>query len=242
MTKKEQRFPCYPPLSVSTCLVQAEVKRHSWVAHMARLRLGPRASSSGQLVAPDASLTSPGDVSSSVSLGDAAGHVGVMRLRPPQQQQQPQQQRRWTTGAVAAPRAPAPPPRRASTGSLRDTPSSRWRSRRYRLSTLTMAECIEAAAVSVCHSEPAPQASTHHTRLLLTRVRLAWDSWRPRASRAAARRRAAMLPTLTRRTPTLSCASSLSDGGRTASRSRRRQGSTRRPPRRRPASRAWRSS
>ena len=116
---------------------------------MPRLRLGPRASSSGQLMAPDASLASPGDISPSVSPSDAAAHVGVMRLRPAPPQQQPQQQRRWTTGAVAAPRAPAPPPRRASTGSLRDTPSSRWRSRRYRLSTLTMAECMEAAAVAL---------------------------------------------------------------------------------------------
>lgn len=100
-------------------------------------------------MAPDASLASPGDISPSVSPSDAAAHVGVMRLRPAPPQQQPQQQRRWTTGAVAAPRAPAPPPRRASTGSLRDTPSSRWRSRRYRLSTLTMAECMEAAAVAL---------------------------------------------------------------------------------------------
>ena len=58
------------------------------------------------------------------------------------------QQRRWTTGACL-PKAPAPPPRRASTGSLRDTPSSRWRSRRYRLSELTVAECVERANIAM---------------------------------------------------------------------------------------------
>lgn len=62
------------------------------------------------------------------------------------------QQRRWTTGACL-PKAPAPPPRRASTGSLRDTPSSRWRSRRYRLSELTIAECIERANIAMLAAE-----------------------------------------------------------------------------------------
>ena len=131
------------------------------------MRLRQRASSSGQLVAPDASLASPAGISPSVSPSDAAGHSGVMRPAAPPQLQA-QQQRRWTTGAVAGPRAPPPPPRRASTGSLRDTPSSRWRSRRYRLSTLTMEECIEAAAVSVRDAALEPQASTQQADPPLT--------------------------------------------------------------------------
>ena len=69
---------------------------------------------------------------------------------------------------MAGPRAPPPPPRRASTGSLRDTPSSRWRSRRYRLSALTMEECIEAAAVAVRDAELEHQASTHQADPPLT--------------------------------------------------------------------------
>ena len=131
------------------------------------MRLRQRATSSGQLVAPDASLASPAGISPSVSPSDAAGHSGVMRPAAPPQLQA-QQQRRWTTGAVAGPRAPPPPPRRASTGSLRDTPSSRWRSRRYRLSTLTMEECIEAAAVSVRDAVLEPQASTQQADPPLT--------------------------------------------------------------------------
>jgi len=76
----------------------------------------------------------------------------------------PQQSRRWTTGAFT-PHAPAPPPRRASTGSLRDTPSSRWRSRRYRLTSLTMTECIEQATAAALAAEA--KAAAMRAQLIL---------------------------------------------------------------------------